>query len=80
MKQKQGCGGDLGCYRNPWYNGIRVSVEGAKRERGGKYSTESGVGKKVYTWRLEGRGMKIEVRGRCNEDRRVRMKQEGRGG
>jgi hypothetical protein len=38
------------------------------------------VGKEVSTWRLEGRGMKIEVRGRCNEDRRVRVRQEVRRG
>jgi hypothetical protein len=52
-------------------------VEWATREKGGE-CTESGVGTELYTWRLEGKGMKIEVRGKHNENRRVRVREEGR--
>lgn len=55
-------GGDLGSYRSLCYSGTGVSVEGAKRE-GGNVLLNQGVGKNAYTWRLEGRGMKIELRG-----------------
>jgi hypothetical protein len=81
MKQKQVCKRrtvEIRELQNSWYNGTGGGVWKGKRERGDVLN--QGWRKDRYIWRPEGRGMKTEVRGRCNEDRRVRVKHEGRRG